>query len=208
MKWSLRRGTRAAQKTPENVDENNRYMRRAFFRMAASIEMHDINQAGFLVNTDQTQVVYGMGPKLTWSQTGAKQVDVLGSEEKRAFTLVVGVSASGDALPFQAIFAGKTTESQPSKKARSRTEADEHGFKFESGGKTYWSTQESMRKYVIDILVPYFERQRCLHNRLTQKCMWLIDCWSVHRSQEFRDWMRENYPWIIIMYVPAGCTGL
>jgi len=40
---------------------------------------------------------------------------VAGTEEKRAFTLVVGVSASDDVLPFQAIYKGKTSLSLPAK---------------------------------------------------------------------------------------------
>ncbi|KZT31339.1 hypothetical protein SISSUDRAFT_955896, partial [Sistotremastrum suecicum HHB10207 ss-3] len=104
LKWSVRCGTRAAQKTPEDVDN---ILSQAFLRMAASIREASIDDGAFLVNTDQTQVIYAMGPKLTWNESGVKQVDVLGTEEKRAFTLVVGVSASGEALPFQAVFAGK-----------------------------------------------------------------------------------------------------
>ncbi|KAJ6623675.1 hypothetical protein B0H10DRAFT_1741515, partial [Mycena sp. CBHHK59/15] len=36
---------------------------------------------------------------------------------------------------------------------------------------------------------------------------WKIDCWSVHKSREFLDWMK-NHPHIIILFVPGGCTGL
>ncbi|VDC01186.1 unnamed protein product [Peniophora sp. CBMAI 1063] len=42
----------------------------------------------------------------------------------------------------------------------------------------------------------------------SQKLIWLIDVWSVHRSKEFRKWMHDHHPKIIILYVPAGCTGL
>ena len=65
-----------------------------------------------------------------------------------------------------------------------------------------------MRSYVWNILNVYFNEQWALLNRNNQVCLWTIDCWSVHRSQEFRDWMRENYPWILMQYVPGGCTGI
>ena len=37
--------------------------------------------------------------------------------------------------------------------------------------------------------------------------MVIIDAWPVHTSEEFRNWMRDTYPDIIITFVPAGCTG-
>lgn len=39
-----------------------------------------------------------------------------------------------------------------------------------------------------------------------QKCIFTIDCWKVHTSQRFRDFLKENYPWILLIYVPACCT--
>jgi hypothetical protein len=62
-----------------------------------------------------------------------------------------------------------------------------------------------MKTYVQHILVPYFEQYRRDPNQI---CIWQIDCWSVHRSEEFRNWMYTSYPWVRIHYVPANCTGL
>jgi hypothetical protein len=56
------------------------------------------------VNSDQMQMVYVPGNCLTYNPTGAKQVAVVGIEEKRAFTLMVSVAADGTILPFQAIY--------------------------------------------------------------------------------------------------------
>ncbi|KIJ46782.1 hypothetical protein M422DRAFT_98876, partial [Sphaerobolus stellatus SS14] len=66
-----------------------------------------------------------------------------------------------------------------------------------------------MENWVHKILVPYFQ---CQKKKLglpeDQECIFQLDVWSVHRSKEFRDFMRINYPWIILEYVPGGCTGL
>ena len=35
-----------------------------------------------------------------------------------------------------------------------------------------------------------------------------LDFWSVHRSQEFRDWIKAELPEIVVLDVPASCTGL
>jgi hypothetical protein len=37
---------------------------------------------------------------------------------------------------------------------------------------------------------------------------WKIDCWSVHISKEFRDWMKATHPCIVLMFVPGNCTGV
>ncbi|KDQ56440.1 hypothetical protein JAAARDRAFT_132694 [Jaapia argillacea MUCL 33604] len=62
-----------------------------------------------------------------------------------------------------------------------------------------------MQSYVTDILALYFNQHRVHMNRLDQQCLWQIDVWAVHRSQEFRDWMKKMHPWITLEYVPAGC---
>jgi hypothetical protein len=60
--------------------------------------------------------------------TGAKQVDVAGKEEKRAWTLVVAISADGHALSFQIIAKGATKQSIASDSAPSMDEAKKLGF--------------------------------------------------------------------------------
>ena len=135
---------------------------------------------------------------------------MIGKDEKRAFTLMVGISMSGEVLPFQAVYAGKTKGSLPTSSAFNYTKATEElKFRFESSGNdTYWSTMATMQSYVTNILVPYFESHLKQLDLPNQICIWQIDCWSVHQSLEFRSWMRKSYPWIRIHYIPANCTGL
>ena len=202
MEWSLRRSTRAGKKIPDGVTY---ILTNAYFRIVHTIS-NNIVTITLLVNTDQTLVTYSAGATETYAPRGSKQVEVVGKEEKRGFTLVVGISMSGEALPFQVIYAGKSTRSLPSPDAPDYHRATEVlGFRIESGGNNHWSTQFTMKTYVQHILVPYFEGHKEDPNQI---CIWQIDCWSVHRSEEFRTWMYDTYPWIRIHYVPANCTGL
>ncbi|KAG9077821.1 hypothetical protein FS749_010233 [Ceratobasidium sp. UAMH 11750] len=205
MNWSFRRPTRAAQATPANMDT---VLRRAFLRLACLIRDENIPSC-CIVNTDQTQVVYSHGCEYTWTQQGEKQVPVVGKDEKRAYTLVIGVSNSGHALPFQAIYPGLTRASLPHESTPGYAEAQKLGMQFEpSLTKTYWATQATMRSYVTRILVPYFQNQIEVHGLPEdQRCVFQIDAWSVHRSAEFRNWMAATYPWIALQYIPGGCTG-
>ncbi|RDX45145.1 hypothetical protein OH76DRAFT_1330854, partial [Lentinus brumalis] len=205
LNWSLRHATRPGQKFPENVAEVARHF---FLRNAVTICDESIDDPCFIVNSDQTQVLYASGNKLTYAQRGSKQVSVVGTDEKRAFTVMVGVSASGEMLPLQVIYGGSDpNRSLPSRKARGMAEAKELGFVFEvSGTRTYWSTLETMQSYVEKILVPYFNKHKKRLKCEWQKCIWNIDCWSVHHSEEFRMWMKATYAWIIVIFVPGGCT--
>lgn len=204
--WSVRKATRAAQKHPANVDT---VLLHAYLRFARLVRDEDI-PASCIVNADQTQVVYNTGSSSTWNTSGERQVHVLGTEEKRAFTLLVAGSLSGSVLPFQAIYGGKTSRSLPDANAFGFSEARQLGFLLDfSGSDTYWSTQSTMQRFVSLILAPYFRTQIKQHGLpVTQRCIFQINCWSVHRSAEFRGWMGRNYPWIVILYVPGGCTGL
>jgi hypothetical protein len=206
MGWSNRRATKAAQKLPANHEE---VLTNAFLREATVVRDYAI-PADLRVNTDQTQMVYQQGTDRTWNPTGVKQVSTVGQEEKRAFTLVPSISASGVLLPMQAIFMGKTIASCPSPKAPLYAQAKELGFRvLPSKTSTYWSTQESMRDLVDTIIAPYFEQtKKLLHLPATQASVWKIDCWSVHKSGEFLDWMKKNHDTIIIIFVPGGCTGI
>ena len=202
MGWSLRRSTRPGKKTPNGVTY---ILTNAFFRLVHTISENNVTIT-ITVNTDQTLVTYAAGASETYAPRGSKQVEVVGKDERRGFTLVVGISMSGEALPFQAIYAGTTPRSLPSPNTSDYLQATkELKFRFESGGNNHWSTLSTMQSYVQDILVPYFEDHKQDHDQI---CIWQIDCWSVHRSAEFRHWMYNNYPWIRIHYVPANCTGL
>lgn len=43
---------------------------------------------------------------------------------------------------------------------------------------------------------------------LEAKMVLYLDCWTVHRSKEFRAWMKNDQSHIILIYVPANCTGV
>ena len=111
--WSEWWATRAAQKLPDDWE----YLcERAFLHIAYGIKEEDI-PAPLLVNSDQTQVVYAPGSKLTWAKTGSRQVTVIGEGEKQAFMVLVSISNSGELLLFQVIYQGYSSRSCPTKSA-------------------------------------------------------------------------------------------
>jgi hypothetical protein len=120
------------------------------------------------VNSDQTQVVYAQGSKLTWAKTGSQQVTVVGEDKKQAFTVVVSISNSGEQLPFQVTYQGYTGRTCPSMSAKDYNAAKAAGFCFKfSKLKTYWSTHETMHNLIDQIIAAYFAfpPARCLSRK-------------------------------------------
>ncbi|KIK82151.1 hypothetical protein PAXRUDRAFT_154433 [Paxillus rubicundulus Ve08.2h10] len=212
--WSMHKSTWAAQKFPQNVEE---VCHEQFLRLALTICDYLIHSPSFYVNIDQTNVVYQPPSSSTYDEIGAKQVAVIGQEEKCAFSLVVGISAAGDLLPFQVIYQGKSKRSLPSTKAPEynftvfcHDKAINIGLKFEySNTDTYWSTYELMCSYVNTILIPYWTKEKLAFNAPTdQECLLQLDCWTIHSSVAFCTWLDKTWPWIKYRYVPAGTTGV
>jgi hypothetical protein len=108
------------------------------------------------VNSDQTNNVYAPGNKMTWAKAGAKQVSLVGVEEKQAFTVMASVSSDGKLLPFQAIYSRKTLRSCPSLTSPFYDEVIAAGMRLDfSETSTYWLNQQMMRAFVDGILTPY-----------------------------------------------------
>ncbi|RDB20753.1 hypothetical protein Hypma_012086, partial [Hypsizygus marmoreus] len=204
--WSIRRSTCAGRKIPVNAEE---ILLQAFLRMAYVIKDHRI-PSELIANSDQTQMTLAQGCHMTYAKTGSTQVSTVGSEEKRAITVMVTLTNDGIILPFQTIHKGSTKGSLPSQKAPYMTESLLARFLFESSmTKTYWSTQATMRRFVDVILAPHFEAvKKRLDLPHAQCSIWFIDCWSVHRSDEFLSWIAVSHDTIIVLFVPACLTGL
>ena len=182
------------KKNPEDVTQ---ILTNAALHLVWTISEYDVPKS-LSVNAAQTGVQYSSGGIATWAPIGSKQVEVVDKDEQWTFTLVVGISMSGEVLLYQAICTGKTAASLPNSNAPNYARATEElKFQFESSGnETYWSTVQTMQSYVTNTLVPYFESHH-QHLRLpNQLCIWQIDAWPVHRLLEFWSWMWKNYSWI------------
>ena len=206
MGWTLHHSTRAGSKIPSDYAE---ILRRAHLRMAYSVKDENIPSA-LMVNRDQTQLTLTQGCHLTYDKIGAQQVTTVGSEEKRAITVLVSLTNDGKVLPFQTIYKGSTIACLPSQDSPGYAESIKAGFLFEPlKTATYWSTVETMMSFVNNILAPYYDQMKAELGLPEDQCaLWYIDCWSVHRGDPFLDWMGHKHPKIIVDFVPAQMTGL
>ena len=100
---------------------------------------------------DQLGNILWAGNNMTYHARNSKQVDIVGNDEKRAYTLAVASSAAGDILPFQQVWAGKTKKSLPSPNAGRMAEALELGIQFSAADSktkktSHFSTIKTMKE--------------------------------------------------------------
>ncbi|EPQ50004.1 hypothetical protein GLOTRDRAFT_14166, partial [Gloeophyllum trabeum ATCC 11539] len=102
------------------------------------------------------------GTNQTFHDIGAKQVDIIAKDEKRAYTLAITSTASGKFLPMQQIWGGTTPRVLPDRDADGMDEAIRYGFDFTfaQGGKkgSHFSTFKTMKEWMKNIYAPYVKR--------------------------------------------------
>ena len=128
---------------------------------------------------------------MTWAERGANQVSLTGTDEKRAFTVMVSVASNRTLLPFQAVYQGLTNQSCLSTSSPDYQNALAAGFWLvNSQTNTYWSNQQTIKLFVNYILAPYYDnKKKAFGLPKDQKSLRKIDVWSVHHSSEFQNWI-------------------
>ena len=201
MGYSWRTATTAASKLPNDWRDQGVKMAK---RIAYNVQLYKIHPS-MIVNLDQTGVKLVPSSNKTFAPKGSKDVRVIGHDDKRQITACIASSADGDLLPLQLIFAGKTALSEPK-----HTESSKAARVHITHSPKHWSNQETMRLWVTEVLLPHADRCRLQHNLPENPHMVLVlDVWSVHISEEFRSWLKENHPHIHLVFVPplANCTS-
>jgi hypothetical protein len=134
---------------------------------------------------------------------GSADVAVVGAEDKRQITACVAASLRGDLLPLQLIFQGKTPRCLPATTPASTAARIDLTY-----SNNHWSTQQTMQDWIANVLLPHSERMIETHSLDSDAhILLLLDCWSVHKSAEFRTWLQMTHPRIHLVFVPANCTS-
>ncbi|KAJ7347260.1 hypothetical protein DFH08DRAFT_960607 [Mycena albidolilacea] len=167
-------------------------LKRTFFRLHYAMLTGGIPPK-LVINADQAGNYLLPASGHTFHDRGAKQVDVVAKDEKRAYTMMLASTPRGDFLPIQAVWAGKIGGSLPNAEA-------EHHF----------STLSTMQEWIRDVIAPWHLHviASCPDLDDDQLAVFYIDIYSVHIGEEFRTHVFDNYPYIILIFVPGGCTGL
>jgi hypothetical protein len=166
-----------------------------------------------IINYDQTGVYIRPAQGSTFAPRGSKQVDVIGKDEKRAYTLGVLTTPNGTALPFESIWSGKSKASLPSEKAAGYAEAEQLGFHFAFAASekrtSHFSTLKTMKELFRTVIQPYIQAVIAADPDLDedQKAILYYDLYPVHASEAMRTFVFDEFPNIIIILSPAIAPG-
>lgn len=199
LEWRWRARTTAASKLPANWEDQGVLMAK---RIAATMEMHKVHPS-LVINMDQTGVHLVPSSAWTYEKKNSSSVAVVGADDKRQITVCLASSLSGNLLPLQLIFQGKTARSLPPSTPSSIASLAHLTF-----SENHWSSQATMQQYISEIIMPYAEtciQQHRLHS--DAKILLVLDVWAVHKSEEFRRFLRTQHPRIHLVFVPANCTS-
>jgi DDE superfamily endonuclease len=197
--WRWRARTTAASKLPADWESQGVLMAK---RIAATMEMHNVHPS-LVINADQTGVKLVPSSSWTYEKRNSSSVATIGADDKRQITACLASALSGDLLPLQLIFQGKTERSLPEKTAASIA-----SHCHVTSSENHWSSQATMRQYISEIIMPHAEasiRKHRLH--ADAHIILVLDVWSVHKSEEFRMFLRTQHPRIHLVFVPANCTS-
>jgi hypothetical protein len=206
--FTYKKATTSGQKLPTDWEKQ---VERMIDRAAGVVSVHKVAHPSLVINWDQSAVILMPTPVYSYHSKKDKHVSVAGQDEKRQITAVVAGTLSGEVLPLQLIFTGQDSNTQkkqavPSLSSPLSTHIIQDGWDL-TQTHNHWSSLQSMLDYVQKIIDPWVAKKRVEHQCPDSHALLLFDCWSVHKSQDFMDWMREERPHYHIVFIPAGCTG-
>ena len=149
MGFVKRKGT--TSKSKDTVEDFERRKDDFLEQVRAIVVMEDIIP-DLIVNWDQTALSIVPASRWTLEKKGTKRVELIGINDKRQITAVFCGSLSGNFLPLQVIYQGKTPRCHPC-----------YQFPLDwhiTHTPTHWSTEETMKMYLHKILFPYIDSVR------------------------------------------------
>ena len=131
-------------------------------------------------------------------QQGAKSVPLVGKGKSKQITGTFAISQTGDFLPIQLIYEGKTRRCLPST-----------DFPKEFNitlTKNHWSNEEKAIEFIETIILPFLtSKKEKLGLPQDQKSMLIFDVFRGQTTQKVTDFIEENN--CVILHVPNNMTN-
>ena len=200
---SWRKATNDSGKLPDGWEEELECM---LVRVAYVVFIHDIPKALF-GNMDETPLMWLARMGYTWGDRGASNVCTSGAKDKRQSTGTPWLSFLGEILFFHTTIKGKTVQCLPSPAFRAREEFKPPFTEIMFGhSENHWVTKQTMKDQVL--MADKFRREYAASNGLDPNTKMLIlwDVYCRHRDGDLREFMAENTPNLIVLFVPANLT--
>ena len=194
MGYKKRRKTSSAVDIPDAARKEIEFL--FLHGIVESVEKYKIPPS-LILNLDQTPLKYVPVGNETMALGGAKSVTIEGSSDKRCITGTFAITMDNEFLPMHLIYKGKTEQSLPRFKFPK-------GFCLSANEKHFSNRLESM-KYLKEVIVPYFKKQRSVEGLdVNQKALVIMDVFTGQMTPEVLASYKEFN--ICVENVPANMT--
>lgn len=159
-----------------------------------------------MLNMDETPLAWLATFGKTWAAKGATNVHVQGGKDKRQATGTPWMNANGELAFFHVTVKGKTDRCLPKAEFRNQPRFQKFQFGY---SENHWVSKETMRAQVTaaeEYRTKVIEENDSLNE--DQKMIIVWDVYVRHRDPDLLLWIKETYPHIIILFVPANLTEL
>ena len=149
MNWTKRKGTTAKIEPSKQflLEEKLTFQK----KISGVIFEHDISKE-LIINLDQTPLSYVSPGKYTFDIKGVKTIPIKGIDDKRQITATFAISMSGEFLPIQVIYEGKTKRCLPKYTFPASFDA--------TFSENHWSNTEKSLSFFNEIVFPHFKNVR------------------------------------------------
>ena len=179
MNYRKRRGTTKAAMPVEQFQE----IKTAFLKDIIDVVTMDEIPSDLIFNWDQTGL--NLVPASSWTMAlkGSKRVEIKGLNDKRQITGVFCATLTGEFLPVQLVYGGKTDRCHPNYQFHldwDITHSDNH-----------WSNELTMLRYIETVIVPYVKRVRIELENEEQAALAIFDCFKGTINSEHHQCFRR-----------------
>ena len=193
MGFVKRKGGTKTRILPMNLDE----LRTTFLeQIQINVDSEEIPPQ-LVLNWDHTALSYVPASKWTMEKKGTKKIEIGGLNDKRQITGLFAATMSGDFLPIQLVYQGKTKRSHPD-------------YPFPSDWhithtSTHWSNEETMLEYIDKIIVPYVEdKKKELGLPEDHHALVIYDEFRGQITEDVMAELRQHH--FDVVLVPPNCT--
>ena len=193
MGYVKRKGSNAGKVSMLHFEE----IKEAFLAdVTAEVVMNDVPD-DLVFNWDQTVLHLVPTGQWTMHQAGEKLIPIANSDDKRQITAVLAASMTGEYLPPQLIYQGKTNRCHP------QVPIPEGWDIWHSDN--HWSNEETMKRYIEKIVIPFITQKReALELSNSHPALVLFDAFRGQTTSDIKQLLDENN--IISVLIPPNCT--
>ena len=189
---------RRASTKSTNPSQNTEEVKEEFLGdLIQAVELNEV-PPDLIFNWDQTAISLVPSSQWTLDKKGNKRVAIVGHCNKRQITAVMCAALTGEVLPVQLVYEGKTRRCHPP--------YDFPGNWVISYSPNHWSTEETMIEYITDVVVPFVEQKRDdLELNSDHAAVAIFDHFKGQLTEKVSRLLEENN--IHSVLIPAAYTG-